>query len=293
MEQRIQKMQTQNGFIAALDQSGGSTAKALSLYGLNETAYSNNEEMFDLIHAMRTRIITSPEFNSDYILGAILFESTLDRQVDGKSTTAYLSAKEILPFLKVDLGLADIEHDVQLMKPITGLDDLLAKALEHKVFGTKMRSVIKGANPQGIKAIVAQQFEIAKKIIGYGLVPIIEPEVDIDIPDKSQAEAILKQELLAGLSGLAPSDKVIFKLTLPAQDDFYKELMDDTHTLRVVALSGGYSQQKANEILSRNAGVIASFSRALTEGLNANQTDAEFNGVLGESIKAIAAASAT
>ena len=293
MEQRIHKMQTQKGFIAALDQSGGSTAKALNLYGLDERAYSNNEEMFDLIHAMRTRIMTSPAFNSDYILGAILFENTLDRQVEGISTTAYLSAKEILPFLKVDLGLADIEHDVQLMKPIADLDGLLSKALEHKVFGTKMRSVIKGADLQGIKKVVDQQFEIAKKIIGYGLIPIIEPEIDIDIPDKAEAEIILKQELLAGLAGLSPSDKVIFKLTLPTQDDFYKELMDDSHTLRVVALSGGYSQQKANEVLSRNTGVIASFSRALTEGLNANQTDAEFNEVLGESIKAIAAVSAT
>jgi fructose-bisphosphate aldolase class I len=293
MEQRIRKMQTQKGFIAALDQSGGSTPKALKLYGIDESAYSNNEEMFELVHAMRARIMMSPEFNSDYILGAILFENTLDRQVDGKSTTAYLCAKDILPFLKVDAGLAEAESDVQLMKPMPGLDGLLAKAVEHKVFGTKMRSVIKGANAQGIKKVVAQQFEIAKKIIGYGLVPIIEPEVDINIPDKQQAEALLKQELLAGLAALAASDKVIFKLTLPEQDNFYKELMDDVHTLRIVALSGGYSRQRANELLSRNTGVIASFSRALTEGLSADQTEAEFNKTLGESIKAIAAASAT
>jgi fructose-bisphosphate aldolase class I len=293
MEQRIRKMQTQKGFIAALDQSGGSTPKALKLYGVDESAYSNNEEMFALVHAMRARIMMSPEFNSDHILGAILFENTLDRQVNGKSTTAYLCAKDILPFLKVDSGLADIEDDVQLMKPMPGLDGLLAKAVEYKVFGTKMRSVIKGANAQGIKKVAVQQFEIAKKIIGYGLVPIIEPEVDISISDKQQAEIILKQELLAGLAGLAESDKVIFKLTLPEQDNFYKELMDDVHTLRIVALSGGYSRQKANEMLSRNIGVIASFSRALTEGLNANQTEAEFNEVLGKSIKAIAAASAT
>jgi fructose-bisphosphate aldolase class I len=265
----------------------------LKLYGVDESAYSNNEEMFELVHAMRARIMMSPEFNSDYILGAILFENTLDRQVDGKSTTAYLCAKDILPFLKVDSGLAEVESDVQLMKPMPGLDGLLAKAVEHKVFGTKMRSVIKGANAQGIKKVVAQQFEIAKKIIGYGLVPIIEPEVDINISDKQQAEVILKQELLAGLAGLAASDKVIFKLTLPEQDNFYKELMDDVHTLRIVALSGGYSRQKANEMLSRNTGVIASFSRALTEGLSADQTEAEFNKTLGESIKAIAAASAT
>jgi len=235
----------------------------------------------------------SSAFKSDYILGAILFESTLDRQVDGKSTTAYLCGKDILPFLKVDVGLADINNDVQLMKPIMSLDTLLSKAVEHKVFGTKMRSVIKGANPKGIKEVVAQQFEIAKKIIGYGLVPIIEPEVDINISDKQQAEVILKQELLAGLAGLAEADKVIFKLTLPTEDNFYKDLIGAAHTVRVVALSGGYSQQEANKILSRNIGVIASFSRALTEGLDVKQTDAEFDAALGKSIKAIAAASAT
>jgi fructose-bisphosphate aldolase class I len=286
-------MQTQKGFIAALDQSGGSTAKALKLYGIDESAYSNSDEMFELMHAMRTRIMTSPKFNSDHILGAILFENTLDRLVDGKSTATYLCTKDILPFLKVDLGLADIANSVQLMKPMPDLDNLLTKAVEHKVFGTKMRSVIKGASAQGIKEIVAQQFEIAEKIISYGLIPIIEPEVDISIPDKQQTEAILKEELLAGLMSLAPSDRVIFKLTLPEQDNFFNDLLDDVHTLRVVALSGGYSRQKANEILSRNTGVIASFSRALTEDLNANQTDAEFNEILGESIKAIAAASAT
>jgi fructose-bisphosphate aldolase class I len=286
-------MRSRNGFIAALDQSGGSTAKALKLYGVNESAYSSDEEMFAIMHAMRARIMMSPEFNSARILGAILFESTLDRQVDGMSTTKYLCGKDILPFLKVDSGLADIGDDVQLMKPIPGLDKLLSKAVDNNIFGTKMRSVIKGANTKGIKDIVAQQFETAGKIIGYDLIPIIEPEVDINIPDKQEAEMILKKELLAGLAGLSSNDKVIFKITLPSQDNFYKELMNDPHTLRVVALSGGYPQQQANEILSRNKGLIASFSRALTEGLNVNQTDAEFDEILGRSIKAIASASAT
>ncbi len=292
MEQKwLDRMNKGEGFIAALDQSGGSTSKTLKLYGVDESAYSNNEEMFDIMHAMRARIMKSPEFNSDSILGAILFEGTLDRQVDGKPTTDYLWSKGILPFLKVDLGLADVNNDVQLMKPITNLDAVLKKAVEHKVFGTKMRSVIKGANVLGIKEVVAQQFEVAKRIISYGLVPMIEPEVDINITDKQQAEVILKQELIAGLKTLCTDKKVIFKLSLPTQDNFYRELMDDPHTIRVVALSGGYPQQQANEILARNEGVIASFSRALSEGLNANQNDEEFNKVLGNSIKSIKAAS--
>ncbi len=292
MEQKwLDRMNKGEGFIAALDQSGGSTSKTLKLYGVDESAYSNNEEMFDIMHAMRARIMKSPEFNSDSILGAILFEATLDRQVDGKPTTDYLWSKGILPFLKVDLGLADVNNDVQLMKPITNLDAVLKKAVEHKVFGTKMRSVIKGANVLGIKDVVAQQFEVAKRIISYGLVPMIEPEVDINITDKQQAEVILKQELIAGLKTLCTDKKVIFKLSLPTQDNFYRELMDDPHTIRVVALSGGYPQQQANEILARNEGVIASFSRALAEGLNANQKDEEFNKVLGNSIKSIKSAS--
>lgn len=292
MEQKwLDRMNKGKGFIAALDQSGGSTSKALKLYGVDESAYSNDEEMFGIMHAMRSRIMTSPEFNSDSILGAILFEATLDRQVDGKPTTDYLWSKGILPFLKVDLGLADVNNDVQLMKPITNLDAVLKKAVVHKVFGTKMRSVIKGANAQGIKDAVAQQFEIAKKIIGYGLVPIIEPEVDINITDKQQAEVIVRQELLAGLKTLATDKKVIFKLSLPTQDNFYRELMDDPRTLRVVALSGGYTQQQANNILARNEGVIASFSRALTEGLYMNQNDEEFNKILGNSIRNITSAS--
>ncbi len=292
MEQKwLDRMNKGEGFIAALDQSGGSTSKTLKLYGVDESAYSNNEEMFDIMHAMRARIMKSPEFKSDSILGAILFEATLDRQVDGKPTTDYLWSKGILPFLKVDLGLADVNNDVQLMKPITNLDAVLKKAVEHKVFGTKMRSVIKGANVLGIKEVVAQQFEVAKRIISYGLVPMIEPEVDINITDKQQAEVILKQELIAGLKTLCIDKKVIFKLSLPTQDNFYRELMDDPHTIRVVALSGGYPQQQANEILARNEGVIASFSRALSEGLNANQNDEEFNKILGNSIKSIKAAS--
>jgi fructose-bisphosphate aldolase class I len=290
-QEQIDRMHTGQGFIAALDQSGGSTPKALKLYGIDETAYANDQEMFALMHQMRARIMTSPAFSPEFILGAILFESTLDRQVDGVPTTDYLLKKGILPFLKVDLGLQELHDDVQLMKPITNLDALLKKAVANKAFGTKMRSVIKGANAKGIREIVAQQFDVARQIIGYGLVPIIEPEVDINIPDKSAAEAILKDELRKGLAALAAEQKVMLKLSLPTEDNFYQDLLADTHLVRLVALSGGYTQAQANEKLAQNSGVIASFSRALTEGLSASQTDEEFNQALSKSIQAIAAAS--
>lgn len=288
---QIDRMHTGRGFIAALDQSGGSTPKALKLYGIDEAAYANDEEMFEVVHRMRSRIMTSPAFTSEYILGAILFDNTLDKQVDGIPTAAYLLRKGILPFLKVDLGLAEPERDVQLMKPITNLDALLKRALANQVFGTKMRSVIKGANRRGIHDIVAQQFDIARQIIGYGLVPIIEPEVDIHIPDKAEAEAILRDELRASLASLSPEQKVMLKLSLPTEDNFYADWTADARVVRVAALSGGYTQAQAIEKLAKNAGVIASFSRALTEGLSARQTDEAFNRVLGDSIKAIAAAS--
>ena len=290
----LDRMHSGRGFIAALDQSGGSTPKALKLYGIDESAYKNDEEMFALIHAMRSRIMTSPAFNSGNILGAILFESTLDRLVECVPTTDYLWGKGILPFLKVDAGLAAENNGAQMMKPIPGLDALLEKAVKNRVFGTKMRSVIHSADPQGIKAVVAQQFELARKILGCGLVPIIEPEVDIHAPDKAQAEVVLLEELFKGLiDALEPKDKVIFKLTLPSVDNFYHALMENPHTLRVVALSGGYSQAEADEVLRRNTGVIASFSRALAEGLRAEMSDETFNETLGASIKAIAAASST
>ena len=292
-QQWLEKMHSGRGFIAALDQSGGSTPKALKLYGIDESAYANGDEMFALIHAMRTRIMTAPAFNSDNILGAILFESTLDRQVGGLPTTDYLWGKGILPFLKIDAGLDAEAGRAQLMKPIPGLDALLEKAVENKVFGTKMRSVIHGAEPDSVKAVVAQQFALAKKIIGYGLIPIIEPEVDIYAPDKAEAEVMLLEALYRELLELHPEDKVIFKLSLPSADNFYRTLMENPHTLRVVALSGGYAQAEAIEILRRNTGVIASFSRALAEGLYADQTDAEFNAVLGKSIETIAEASNT
>jgi len=288
---QMDRMHTGKGFIAALDQSGGSTPKTLKLYGIDETAYSNNDEIFELIHAMRTRIMTSPAFTSEFIIGAILFDNTLDKRVCGVPTTEYLLNKGILPFLKVDLGLADMIGGVQMMKPIANLDARLEKAVTNNVFGTKMRSVIKGANRQGIHNVVSQQFYIAMKIMEYGLVPIIEPEVDINISDKEAAEAILKDELVQGLSALAPKQKVIFKLTLPTQDGFYSDLLADNNLVRIISLSGGYSQSRANEKLAKNPGVIASFSRALTEGLSVSQTDEEFNKTLGSSIQAIAAAS--
>jgi fructose-bisphosphate aldolase class I len=293
-DDQLNKVRTQPGFIAALDQSGGSTPKALMLYGVGEDAYSNDEEMFGVVHAMRTRIVTSPAFNGDRILGAILFENTLDRDIEGKSASDYLwDVKNVAPFLKVDKGLADEVDGVQVMKPMPGLDELLAKAKAKNVFGTKMRSVIKSANKDGIAKVVAQQFEVARQIIAAGLTPIIEPEVDINAPDKAAAEAILRDELLANLAKLDDDELVMFKLTLPEEANFYKACQDHPNLLKMVALSGGYPREEANRRLSENNGMIASFSRALTEGLSAQQTDDEFNGTLDTSIQSICDASMT
>ena len=292
MDEKLERMKNGAGFIAALDQSGGSTPKALQRYGIESDAWKTDEEMFDLVHQMRTRIITSPSFTKEHILAAILFERTMDSKIDGLYTADYLwDKKGILPILKVDKGLADEAQNVQLMKDIPGLDDLLRRAKERHIFGTKMRSVIKGANPAGIKAIVDQQFEIAKRISAAGLYPIIEPEVDIHIPDKKQAEELLKSELKSHLAALDDKTLVLFKLTIPEVDGFYSELMTDKHVVRVVALSGGYSREEADEKLARNPGLIASFSRALSEGLNVRQTPAEFDKMLADSIAAIYAAS--
>nr|WP_314801138.1 fructose bisphosphate aldolase [uncultured Capnocytophaga sp.] len=293
MKEKIEKMRNGKGFIAALDQSGGSTPKALKLYGIEENRYSNEAEMFDLIHQMRTRLIKSPAFNDSKILGAILFEQTMDRKIDGKYTAEYLwEEKRILPFLKVDKGLVDLDADgVQLMKPITNLADLLKRANEHHVFGTKMRSVIKKASKEGIARVVAQQFEIANEIIATGLIPIIEPEVDINIPDKAAAEEILQEEILKHLDKLPAASDVMLKLTLPTVENFYTPLTKHPRVVRVVALSGGYSREKANEILGKNQGIIASFSRALSEGLSDQQSDAEFNKTLADSIEGIYEAS--
>ena len=292
-KEQLEQMRSSKGFVAALDQSGGSTPKALKLYGVNEDEYNGEEEMFDLIHQMRTRIIKSAAFNSEKIIGAILFEQTMDRKIDNKFTADYLwEEKHIVPFLKVDKGLEELDLDgVQLMKPISNLADLLKRANEHHVFGTKMRSVVKKASKAGIARIVDQQFEIAAQIIAAGLVPIIEPEVDINIPDKAEAEAILREEILKHLDKLPATSDVMLKLTLPTVADFYKPLVDHPRVVRVVALSGGYSREKANEILAKNHGVIASFSRALSEGLSAGQSDAEFNKTLAESIEGIYEAS--
>ena len=293
MKEKIEKMRNGKGFIAALDQSGGSTPKALKLYGIEENRYSNEAEMFDLIHQMRTRIIKSPAFNDSKILGAILFEQTMDRKIDGKYTAEYLwEEKRILPFLKVDKGLVDLDADgVQLMKPITNLADLLKRANEHHVFGTKMRSVIKKASKEGIARVVAQQFEVANEIIAAGLIPIIEPEVDINISDKVAAEEILQEEILKHLDKLPATSDVMLKLTLPTVENFYTPLTKHPRVVRVVALSGGYSREKANEILGKNQGIIASFSRALSEGLYDQQSDAEFNKTLADSIEGIYEAS--
>jgi fructose-bisphosphate aldolase class I len=293
-EEQLQKMRDGDGFIAALDQSGGSTPKALKLYGIAEGSWSNDDEMFDLIHEMRTRIIKSPSFNGDRVLGAILFEQTMDRQIDGLETGDYLwQKKSVIPFLKIDKGLQDEADGVQLMKPMPGLDDLLERGVARKMFGTKERSVIKHADPKGVAAIAAQQFEVGKQVLSHGLVPILEPEIDIKSPTKAEAEVLLKQELLNGLGGIPDGQQVMFKLTLPETDGFYQELVDHPKVLRVVALSGGYTREEANARLSRNPGVIASFSRALTEGLTAQQTEAEFDALLDESVGSIAAASAT
>ena len=293
MNEKLEKMRNGKGFIAALDQSGGSTPKALKLYGINENEYSNDKEMFDLIHKMRTRIIKSPAFNDTKILGAILFEQTMDSKIDGKYTADFLwEEKRILPFLKIDKGLNDLDADgVQTMKPNPGLADLLKKANERHIFGTKMRSVIKKASPAGIARVVDQQFEVAAQIVAAGLVPIIEPEVDINNVDKVECEEILRDEIRKHLNALPETSNVMLKLTLPTVENFYEEFTKHPRVVRVVALSGGYSREKANDILSKNKGVIASFSRALTEGLSAQQTDEEFNKALAASIERIYEAS--
>lgn len=291
---QLEKVRTQNGFIAALDQSGGSTPKALAAYGVTADAWSNDEEMFDVVHAMRTRIMTAPAFSGERILGAILFENTMDREVEGRSTSAYLwEVKNVVPFLKVDKGLADEANGVQMMKPMPALAELLERANAQGIFGTKMRSVIKQANAEGIAQVVDQQFEVGRQIVAAGLVPIIEPEVDIHCPDKAEAETLLKAEILKHLDALPEDALVMLKLTLPETDGFYAECVAHANVVRVVALSGGYSREEANARLSRNAGVVASFSRALTEGLSAQQSDAEFNASLDASIQSIYDASAT
>lgn len=293
-EQQKTKFRTQAGFIAALDQSGGSTPKALKLYGIPETAYSGDAQMMDLIHAMRTRIITSPSFNGDRVLAAILFENTMDREILGRPTADYLwNVKKVVPILKVDKGLQDEADGVQLMKPMPGLDQLLARAKAKGIFGTKMRSVIKQANAAGIKAVVAQQFEVAKQIIAAGLVPIIEPEVDIKCPDKAGAEDLLKTEIMAQLDKLPEGQLVMLKLTIPSRDNLYADCIKHPRVLKVVALSGGYSRADANEKLARQQGMVASFSRALTEGLTAQQSDAEFDKALDAAIESIFQASRT
>jgi fructose-bisphosphate aldolase class I len=291
---QLEKIKKAPGFIAALDQSGGSTPKALGLYGITPDAWSNDEEMFTVVHEMRSRIMTSPAFGGDRILGAILFENTMDRKVDGKPTPSYLwDVKHVVPFLKVDKGLADVADGAQVMKPMPGLDALLAKARAAGIFGTKMRSVIKEANEKGIRAVVDQQFEIGRRIVAAGLVPIIEPEVDIHCKEKARAEDILHAEIKKHLDGLKADEIVMLKLTLPEKDNLYADFVAHPNVARVVALSGGYSREEANERLSRQNGMVASFSRALSEGLSAQQSDDEFNATLDASIASIAAASAT
>ena len=281
-----------NGFIAALDQSGGSTPKALKLYGVDESAWSSEAQMFDLVHQMRARIIKSPAFTGDKVMGAILFEQTMDRDIDGIPTAQYLWEKRhVVPFLKVDKGLADTTDGVKLMKPMPDLDALLKRAVAKGIFGTKMRSVIDAANPKGIAAVVDQQFEVGKQILAHGLVPIIEPEVTISIPDKAAAEDILLAEIKKHLDEVPAGKQVMLKLTLPTKANLYKPLIDDPRVMRVVALSGGYSRDDANEKLRHNVGMIASFSRALTEGLSASQSDAEFNAELASTIDSIFQAS--
>jgi fructose-bisphosphate aldolase class I len=293
-EQQQQQMKTHRGFIAALDQSGGSTPKALQLYGLKESAWSNEEEMFAIVHQMRARIITSPSFTGERIIAAILFENTMDREIEGRPTADYLwNVKRVVPFLKVDKGLAPEKDGVQLMKPMPDLVPLLDKANRKGIFGTKMRSVIKEANQAGIKNVVSQQFEIARQILSAGLVPIVEPEVDIHCRDKAKAEELLKQAILKELNGLPAGQSVMLKLTLPEQDDFYVDCIQHPKVLRVVALSGGYTREQANDRLRRNHGLIASFSRALVEGLSAQQSDAEFNAMLDKYIQSIFDASNT
>jgi fructose-bisphosphate aldolase class I len=293
-DQQLNKFRTAPGFIAALDQSGGSTPKALKLYGIPEAGYSGEAQMMDLIHEMRTRIITSPSFTGERILAAILFENTMDREIDGRPTADYLwNVKKVVPILKVDKGLEAEANGVQLMKPIPGLQALLARAKAKGIFGTKMRSVIKQANPVGIKAVVDQQFAIARQIIAAGLVPIIEPEVDIKCPDKEAAESLLKAEIKARLDEIPDGQLVMLKLTIPSQDNLYADFISHPRVLKVVALSGGYSREVANERLARQNGMVASFSRALTEGLTAQQSEAEFDAALDKSIESIFRASMT
>jgi fructose-bisphosphate aldolase class I len=293
-DDQLQKVRSGSGFIAALDQSGGSTPKALSQYGISEDAWSGDEEMFDLVHEMRSRIITSPAFEGDRILGAILFEGTMDREIEGTPTAEYLwREKRVVPFLKVDKGLADALDGAQLMKPIPGLDALLKRAKAKAVFGTKMRSVVKQADAAGIAAVVRQQFEVAKQILGHSLVPIIEPEIDIHCPNKAEAEKLLRKDILAELDRLDAKQTVMLKLTLPEQADFYRPLVEHPRVAKVVALSGGYSRDEANARLTRNHGVVASFSRALVEGLMAHHTDEEFDEDLDASIGSIFTASMT
>ncbi|AMV17770.1 fructose bisphosphate aldolase [Planctomyces sp. SH-PL14] len=287
-EEQRQKMQSGRGFIAALDQSGGSTPSALQAYGVEKDAWANDAEMFAIVHQMRTRLIVSPSFDGDRLIGAILFEDTMDREVEGQPTADYLwNVKRIVPFLKIDKGLAPEADGVQLMKPIPQLAGLLAKAQQKRIFGTKMRSVIKRASAAGIQTVVRQQFELAQTICDAGLVPIIEPEVDIHSPDKAEAESLLKAALQEELGRLPPGQWVMLKLTLPEQDGFYTDLVRHPHVLRVVALSGGYSRDEANSRLRKNHGVVASFSRALLQGLSAQQSDAEFNAVLDRSIQSV------
>ena len=291
---QLQKIKTAPGFIAALDQSGGSTPKALGLYGVTPDAWSNDDEMYAVVHAMRTRIMTSPSFGGDRILGAILFENTMDREVEGQSTASYLwNVKNVVPFLKVDKGLADVVDGAQVMNPMPGLDDLLAKAKAAGIFGTKMRSVIKEANEAGVNAVVDQQFEIGRRIVAAGLVPIIEPEVDIHCSEKAAAEEFLKAAIMRQLDSLNADEIVMLKLTLPEQDGLYADCVSHANVARVVALSGGYSRDEANARLSRQNGMVASFSRALSEGLSAQQSSEEFDATLDASIASIAAASNT
>ncbi len=290
----LNKVRTGQGFIAALDQSGGSTPKALALYGVGDDAWSTEEEMFDLMHAMRTRIVTSPTFTGDRVLGAILFEQTMDRQIGGVGSAEYLwSQKQVVPFLKVDKGLADVADGAQIMKPMPGLRELCDRAVGLGVFGTKMRSVVQLANEAGVNAVVDQQFDVAKEILASGLMPIIEPEVDIHSPEKQAAEGLLRDRIAMQLDALGDDETVMLKLSIPSVDDFYADLIVHPKVLRVVALSGGYPRDEANERLSRQHGMIASFSRALTEGLSAGQSDAEFDATLGATIDGIYAASIT
>jgi fructose-bisphosphate aldolase class I len=294
MVTKAEKMREGQGFIAALDQSGGSTPKALRLYGIEEDRYASEEEMFDLIHGMRARIVAAPAFTGDHVIGAILFEQTMDRQFDGTPAAQYLwEERGVVPFLKIDKGLEDEAEGVQLMKPMPGLDDTLSRASSLGVFGTKERSVVKSANEAGILKVVAQQFEVGAQVLSHGMMPILEPEVDINAPDKAECEAILRDQILKHLEHLPEGQEVMLKLTIPAEDGFYTPLIEHPKVMRVVALSGGYAREDANARLARNPGMIASFSRALTEGLTDGMSDEAFNEAIGEAIRSIHAASIT